>query len=149
MKEEKTFLDTNVIVYGYDTSAGRKHEIAREILTVLWNSGLGVISTQVLQEFFVTVTRKIPKRLGLSVARRILVDFLKWEVILIDGNLLLDAVDLQDKHKFSFWDSMVLCSAIRSGAKTLYSEDLQDGALIGGMAVTNPFGASGSLHGHP
>ena len=99
MNVEKTFVDTNVFVYAYDTSAGKKHEIAREILIELWNSGLGVISTQVLQEFFVTVTRKIPKPLEFKMVRQILADLLKWEVVLIEGILLLNAVDFQEHGK--------------------------------------------------
>lgn len=139
MSDDKIFLDTNVIVYAYDRSAAEKHKIAREILMDLWSSGQGVVSTQVLQEFFVNVTRKIPRPMSLRQARQILADFLKWDVVLINGNILLNAIDLQLKHKFSFWDSIIVCAAITSGAKTLYSEDLQDGVTVGGVVIKNPF----------
>lgn len=139
MSDEKIFLDTNVLIYGYDNSAGRKHQKARELLIQLWNSGLGVLSTQVLQEFHVSITRKIPKPLQINLAKQIVSDLLKWEVVLIDGLILLDAMDLQTRHHFSFWDSLIVTAAIRSRAQVLYSEDLQSGFRIGGLVVRNPF----------
>jgi len=94
MKGDKTFLDTNVIIYAYDASAGRKHEIAKQIVMDLWASGLGVVSTQVLQEFFVNVTRKIPKPLDVTLAKDIVADFLKWTVVVNDGESILGAIEI-------------------------------------------------------
>jgi predicted nucleic acid-binding protein len=139
MKGVKTFLDTNVIIYAYDTSAGDKHRKARDLLASLWESGLGMVSTQVLQEFHVTVTRKIPKPLALSAACGIITDFLTWDVVINDGDAILKAIDLQEKHGFSFWDSMVVAAAISGGAAVLLTEDLSDGQKIGGVEIRNPF----------
>jgi predicted nucleic acid-binding protein len=139
MKGVKAFLDTNIIIYAYDTSAGDKHQKARDLLTGLWDSGLGMVSTQVLQEFYVTVTRKIPKPLHLATARDIIADFLTWDVVVNDGDAILKAIDVQEKHGFSFWDSMVIAAAISGGASVLLTEDLSDGQKIGGVEIRNPF----------
>lgn len=139
MKGVNTFLDTNILIYAYDTSAGDKHQKARDLLTGLWESGLGMVSTQVLQEFHVTVTRKIPKPLDLATAREIITDFLTWDVVVNDGDAILKAIDVQEKHGFSFWDSMVIAAAITGGAAVLLTEDLSDGQKISGVEIRNPF----------
>lgn len=144
MKGVRTFLDTNIIIYAYDTSAGDKHQKARDLLTGLWESGLGIVSTQVLQEFHVTVTRKIPKPLDLATSREIIADFLTWDVVVNDGDAILRAIDVQEKHGFSFWDSMVIAAAIAGGAALLLTEDLTDGQKIGGVEIRNPFAGEGS-----
>ena len=139
MSGDKTFLDTNIVIYAYDASAGLKHEIARQIMTELWTSGNGILSTQVLQEFYVNVTRKIPKPLDLDLAGQIVADLLKWDVVVNGGDSILDAIDIQKRHNFSFWDAMIISSAVTGGAATLLSEDLTDGQIIGGVAIRNPF----------
>ncbi len=139
MSGDKTFLDTNIVIYAYDASAGLKHEIARQIMTDLWTSGNGILSTQVLQEFYVNVTRKIPKPLNFDLARQIVADLLKWDVVVNGGDSILDAIDLQKRHNFSFWDAMIISSALTGGAATLLSEDLTDGQIISGVAIRNPF----------
>jgi len=139
MSGAKTFLDTNIVIYTYDASAGLKHEIARQIMTDLWTSGNGILSTQVLQEFYANVTRKIPKPLDLDLARQIVADLLKWDVVVNGGDSILDAVDIQKRHNLSFWDAMIISSAVSGGAVTLLSEDLTDGQIIGGVTIRNPF----------
>jgi predicted nucleic acid-binding protein len=139
MKGAKIFLDTNVIIYAYDNSAGVKHEIARQIVADLWTSGQGLLSTQVIQEFYVNVTRKIPKPLAIDLAREIIVDFIKWDMVVNDGDSILDAIAIQQRHKFSFWDAMIISSAVSGGADMLYSEDLSHGQTINGVAIVNPF----------
>jgi predicted nucleic acid-binding protein len=139
MSGAKTFLDTNIVIYAYDASAGLKHEIARQIMTDLWTSGNGILSTQVLQEFYVNVTRKIPKPLDLDLARQIVSDLLKWDVVVNGGDSILDAIDIQKRHNFSFWDAMIISSAVTGGAVTLLSEELTDGQIIGGVTIRNPF----------
>ncbi len=140
MPGDKVFLDTNILVYGYDTSAGKKHKIAQKIVVDLWDSGLGILSTQVLQEFYVTVTAKAPKPLSTRHAREIVYDFLKWNVILNDGESILDAVDIQSRYKYSFWDSLIIQAARRGGAAILFSEDLSEGQVIDEVVIKNPFG---------
>ena len=139
MKGTRIFLDTNVLVYAHDRSAGEKHEIARDTLLDLWESGKGILSTQVLQEFFTCVTRKITKPVGSASARQIIEDLLKWTVIVNDGDSILAAIDFFNRYKLSFWDSMIVQAAVRGGADVLLSEDLSDGQTIHGVRISNPF----------
>lgn len=139
MKGDKVFVDTNIIVYAYDKSAGRKHLIAVETLDKLWDNGQGVISTQVLQEFFVTVTRKIPLPLSISVAKGIVNDLLSWKTVLVDGSIILDAIDLQCERQLSYWDAVIMASAMQAGARNLLSEDFSTGSTINRVTIINPF----------
>ena len=139
MPEDKAFIDTNIIIYAYDVTAGRRHKTAGIILADLWNSGLGVISTQVLQEFFVNVVQKIPKPIDKKQAKEIVRDFLKWHVVINTGESIIEAINICVKFGYSFWDSMIIEAAIKGGAAILISEDLQDGQVIGGVTIKNPF----------
>jgi predicted nucleic acid-binding protein len=147
MPGNKIFLDTNILIYAFDVSAKEKHEQARKILLELWGSGRGLLSTQVLQEFFVSVTHKIPRTLTLEQAKEIVMDLLKWDVIVNDGESILEAVDIQTKQKFSFWDALILQAAMRGGASLLLSEDLSDGQIIRGVTIRNPFVRSAGIVG--
>ncbi len=139
MPEDKTFIDTNIIIYAYDVTAGKKHEATGNILAELWNSGLGVISTQVLQEFFVNVVQKIPKPMDKQQAKKIVRDLLKWHVVVNTGDSIIEAIDICSKSGYSFWDSMIIQAAITGGAAILMSEDFQDGQRINGVTIRNPF----------
>jgi len=139
MTGDKVFLDTNIIIYAYDVSAGEKHKTAKKTFLELWDSGLGVISTQVLQEFFVNVTQKIPKPLDKRVAKEIMSDLLKWDVVINDGESILEAVEILFRYGYSFWDSLIIEAAIRSGAGALLSEDLSHGQIINDVTIKNPF----------
>jgi len=139
MPEDKVFIDTNIIIYAYDVTAGRKHETASTIITDLWDSGLGVISTQVLQEFFVNVVQKIPKPIDKQQAKEIVRDFLKWHVVVNTGDSIIDAIDICSRFGYSFWDSMIIEAAIKGGAAVLISEDLQGGQVLSGVTIKNPF----------
>lgn len=135
----KVFLDTNIIIYAFDITAGDKHNVAAELMISLWDSGLGVISTQVLQELVVNVTQKIPEPLDIGSAKEIVNDLLKWEVVVNDGESILDAIELHEKYKYSFWDSMIIKAAIKGRCTMLFSEDLTDGQTIEGVTIQNPF----------
>jgi len=139
MKEGRVFVDTNIIVYAYDASAGEKHSKALEIMKDLWGTGNGIASTQVLQEFFVSVTGKIVKSLSIITAKEIVKDFLKWKIVIVDGEIILEAIDIQNERRYSFWDSLIIASAIAGGAGTLLSEDLSDKHKIKGIVIKNPF----------
>ena len=139
MPGDKIFLDTNVLIYAYDVSAGKKHEMAKTILMDLWNSGKGILSIQVLQEFFVNITKKVSKPLGVKLAKDIIRDLLKWDIVIIDGESLLEAVEIHIRHQYSFWDSMILKAAQKGGAVLLLSEDLMHGQTIDGVKIKNPF----------
>ena len=139
MNVGKVFLDTNVLIYAHDTSAGRKHDLARETVLELWNQSNGLLSTQVLQEFFVTITRKIPTPLKLRDGRKIIEDLLSWDVVVNDGRAILAAIDIQDRYRYSFWDALIVHAAIQGGATVLLSEDLSDSQTIHGVTIKNPF----------
>ena len=139
MPGDKVFIDTNIIIYAYDVTAGKKHDTAGTIITDLWDSGLGIISTQVLQEFFVNVVQKIPKPMDKQEAKVIVRDFLKWNVVVNTGESVIDGIDICVRFGYSFWDSMIIEAAIKGGAAVLISEDLQDGQVISGVTIKNPF----------
>ena len=139
MTEDKIFLDTNILVYAYDISSGKKHNTARNIVTDLWNSRTGALSVQVLQEFFVSITKKIPNPLDVKTASDIIRDFLLWEIIDNDGELLLAAMDIQARYLYSFWDSLIIAAAVKSGASVLLTEDLKNGQIIEDVMIKNPF----------
>ncbi len=137
--KDKVFLDTNIIVYAHDSSSRDKHEAAREIMDYLWETRKGVISVQILQEFFICVTKKIATPLLLKNARIILEYLLNWDVVVNDKYIILKAIDLQEKYRFSFWDSLVIQAAIQGQARILFSEDLPDGQVVKDLKILNPF----------
>ena len=139
MNDDRIFVDTNVLVYSYDTDAGQKHDTARSVLMDLWGSRTGAVSTQVLQEFYVTVTRKLPKPLATRAAREVIATYRAWPVHRPGVDDVIAASELEEHHHLSFWDALVIVSAQRSGARTLLSEDLQDGRRIGELVIINPF----------
>jgi len=139
MSGGKIFVDTNILVYAHDTSSGSKGLKAREILLDLWESRRGVLSTQVLQEFYVVVTRKIPKPLEPGRAREIVESLLYWDMVVNDPEAVLEAIDLSEKHRLSFWDALVVQAAVVAGAEVLLSEDLNPGQVIEGVRVENHF----------
>ena len=135
----KAFVDTNVLVYAYDRGAGQRHDRALGLLERLWMEGSGVLSTQVLQEFYVNVRRKAKKPISHDRARALIADYVSWDPVVNDGATLLDAIDVERKYKLSFWDAMIVVAAQKSGATVLYSEDFNDGQKFGGVRVQNPF----------
>ncbi len=139
MKENRTFVDTNVLVYAHDSSAGEKHKRATRIILDLWETGAGILSTQVLQEFYVTVTRKIPKPLDLEKAEEIIMHLLKWKIMVNDGQAILSAIDLQRRYKYPFWDALIIEAAIAGQATELLSENFQSGQMLESMRIVNPF----------
>lgn len=134
-----SFVDTNVLIYAEDRDAKDKHLVARDLILELWDSREGVLSVQVLQEFYVNVTRKLKKPLSAVKAREIVEEYLTWTVIDNTGRMLLDAMELQRKAQLSFWDSLVVQAAIDAGCDRLYTEDLNAGQRIGSVTIVNPF----------
>jgi len=133
------FVDTNILVYAYDRTAGSKFERARELKERLWNSGEGIVSTQVLEEFYVTVTAKIPNPLKLQDARQIVSDLGTWTVAVLEIRDILSASELAERHRLSFWDGLILAAAHKEEATTVWSEDLSHGQKYGDIRVYNPF----------
>jgi len=139
MSGDSVFVDTNIFVYAYDSSAGDKHRTAQKELSDLWASGQGLISTQVLQEFYVSITQKVPRPVDSEQAKEIILDLLQWKVLVNDGQAILEAIEIQQRLRFAFWDALVVQAAIRGGASVLLSEDFESGRLIEGMTIRNPF----------
>ncbi len=138
MEENKSFVDTNIIIYAYDITAGEKHPLAKAVIMDLWRSGRGLVSTQILQELYVTLTRKIPHPLKTAQAKEIIEDTLTWDVVVNDGESILQAIALEAQEKLSFWDALVVAAAARGGAEILLSEDLPAGRTIAGVRIVNP-----------
>lgn len=137
---DKVFVDTNILIYAYDIDAGKKHEICKKELKNLWDNGNGVISTQVMQEFYVNVTRKIPEPIPPSKARHIIEQYKTWQVEIITAELILFASIIQERNQLSFWDSLILAAANQANAETLLSEDLNSDQTIESVKIVTPFG---------
>lgn len=132
----RVFLDANILVYAQDAGAPQKQRTSREVIAALAESGDGVISTQVMQEFFVAATRKI----GVSplVAKSVLKTFAVFEIVQVSPALIQEAVDCSILNQLSFRDSLILAAAASAGCSTVYSEDLNPGQAILGVKVQNP-----------
>ena len=137
---DKAFFDTNILVYAHDQSAGRKHDRTRDLVRDLWASGEGCLSIQVLQEFFVTVTRKVANPLSSEIAVQIITDLSVWQVHCPGVDDVLAAIRLQDRYRVSFWDAMIIASAVALGCETIWSEDLNPGHVYDSVQVQSPFG---------
>jgi predicted nucleic acid-binding protein len=135
---QKYFVDTNILIYAHDRSAGVKHDRARRTVEELWNSGGGVLSTQVLQELGINLRRKVAKPLPVDEVRQLIEDYLSWEVVVNTPESVLQALEIEVRHKISFWDALVLQAAESAGAEVLYSEDLTSGHHYGTIQVVNP-----------
>lgn len=135
----KAFVDTNVIVYAHDTANPAKCARARLLLTDGMRRGNLVLSTQVLSEFFVTITRKVQQPLPLSAARREVRLLAAFELVPTDAELIVEAIALHERHALNYWDALIVAAAIRGGCEALYSEDLQPGRRFGSVRIENPF----------
>lgn len=133
------FLDTNILIYAYDWQAEKKHEVAKEIVRSWWEHRGALISTQVLQEFYVNVTSKIPQPLSKSKARGLIEQYQVWPIITNTIGNIIRASEIQERYQLSFWDSLIISSAEKGGAKFIYSEDLSHNQYIAGILIHNPF----------
>jgi predicted nucleic acid-binding protein len=134
-----TFVDTNVLVYAHDRSETRKKPLAQTLLEGLWASRMGTLSTQVLQEFYVVATRKLDPPMSRRAAREIVALYAAWPLVQVDLALIVVASELEERHKLSFWDALVVEAARRADATRIVTEDLQGGHHIGGVRIENPF----------
>ena len=135
---DRFFVDTNILMYAHDTSAGEKHERAKALVEELWRDRTGVVSTQVLQELAVNLRKKARRPLDAKATREIVADYLTWQVVVNGGESILEAFELETRYQISFWDALVVQAALASGADVLYSEDLSDGQVYGSVRVVNP-----------
>jgi predicted nucleic acid-binding protein len=139
MNEDKIFVDTNVLVYGHDADADQKHVVARGILEELWDQHVGVLSVQVLQEFYVTMTRKVLHPLPPNKVRNIIQDYFSWHIEVNDPLSVLVASRIEGNYRISFWDALIVTAALRAKAVKIFTEDLQAGQIIEGILIENPF----------
>jgi predicted nucleic acid-binding protein len=140
MSAERCFIDTNVLVYLFDRNAPGKQKIAQQLLENATRDGNTVLSTQVLQEFFVSVTRTAKTGLPVGEARNAMQRFQKlMEIHPVTVDLVFHAIDRMQQSKLSFWDSLIVETARQAGATLLWTEDLSHGQVIDGLRVANPF----------
>ncbi|HEY6310017.1 MAG TPA: PIN domain-containing protein [Streptosporangiaceae bacterium] len=139
MSGNRRFVDTNILVYAHDDSAGAKRDQARALVEQLWESRDGCLSVQVLQEFFVSVTRKIAKPLDAETAEEIIADLSHWHGHVPAADDVLGAIGIHQRTGISFWDAMIVRSAAEMGCAVLYSEDLNAGQEYSGVLAENPF----------
>ena len=133
------FVDTNILVYARDAGETAKQPRAAEILRRLWETRAGRVSSQVLQEYYVTVTRKLRPGLPRADARADVTAFQAWQPHAPGPATFRRAWEVEDRFGFSWWDSLVVASAMESGARLLLTEDLQHGLVIDHLRVANPF----------
>ena len=139
MSGNRRFVDTNISLYAHGDSAGTKRNQARTLVEQLWESRDGCLSVQVLQEFFVNVTRKIAKPLSVEAAKEIVADLSHWHTHVPAADDVLGAIGIHQRGGISFWDAMIVHSAAEMGCAVLYSEDLNPGQEYSGIRVENPF----------
>jgi predicted nucleic acid-binding protein len=137
----KTFVDTNVLIYAYDVDAEKKHLVAKEVLHELWMDRTGVLSTQVLQEFYVNVTRKISKPITKKSARAIVDSYAIWCIDTTPAEIAT-AFRIEDDARIGFWDALICATALKAGASRILSEDLNAGQKIAQVLIENPFVSS-------
>ena len=136
---DKVFFDSNILIYVYDTRDQIKQSQAQELLLNATQSQTAVLSAQVLGEFVVVVTRKIPQPMSPSEAAEVIAELGALEVMPLDFSLVQRAIVTQQKYGTSYWDSLIISAAERAGCVRIYSEDLNNGQLYHGIEVQNPF----------
>jgi predicted nucleic acid-binding protein len=135
---DRTFVDTNVLIYAHDVDATAKHEVAKGVLRKLWSERTGVLSMQVLQEFYVNVTRKIATPLPKDVARLVVSSYSIWCMETTPAEIAA-AFRIEDESRIGFWDALIVASAAKAGTVRILSEDLNAQQSIAGIRVENPF----------
>lgn len=135
----KVFLDTNILVYAHDLDAGVKHAEAVKIVKDLWENRTGVLSTQVLQEFYINVTRKLGAPITPFEAREIIRSYACWEIKGNDSVSIIRASEIEEKYHISFRDALVVVAAYESKVDEILTENLNSGQTIEGILIENPF----------
>ncbi len=137
--KDKVFIDTNILVYANDKSDNYRHEKSKQLIFDGIQKENAVISTQVLSEFFVTVTQKIKTKLSAGAARKEILLFNYLEIIEIDYSCIVHAIDISINNQLSYWDSLIIAAAQKAGCSILYTEDLNAGQKFDRLIVSNPF----------
>jgi predicted nucleic acid-binding protein len=134
-----TFVDTSILVFAHDASEPYKQPIARARLEELWVTRSGVLSSQVLQEFYAVATRIQKLSMSPAEAREIIELYSSWSMVSLEPALLITASRLHERHAISWWDALIVEAARVAGAHRLLTEDLQDGQVIEGVRIEDPF----------
>jgi len=134
------FVDTNVFIYAADSEDKAKQRAAQNWRTVLWQARVGRTSVQVLQEFYAKATYRWPT--ARDQARQEVNDLLAWRPVVASGDLFASAWKIQDRFRFSFWDSLIVAAAKQASCSYLLTEDLQSEQDLDGLSVVNPFGTT-------
>jgi predicted nucleic acid-binding protein len=132
------FVDTNILVYAHDADAGAKRERAVDTLRELWEAGTGALSVQVLQEFYVSVTRKLATPVSRFTAREVVGAYGAWIRQPTTVETVLRATEIADVSQVSFWDALIVAAAEQAGAGEVLSEDLSGGQSVAGIRILNP-----------
>jgi predicted nucleic acid-binding protein len=135
----RIFVDTNILVYSRDKSEEAKQAIALQWLAILWQQRSGRISFQTLNEFYVTVTQRLKPGLSRPEAQADIRNLLLWNPIPVDSTVMENAWLIQERHRFSWWDSLILSAAQIQDCTIILSEDMQHEQQIGNMTIINPF----------
>lgn len=133
----KTFVDTSLLLYAH-SSTGEKGKVAQACLRELWEKESGVVSTQVLAEFYVNLTRKWSPAVTPDTALELTAHYAAWPVVVLESPDVLQACRLEQASKLSFWDALIVVAAAKAGAERLLTEDLNHGQTIAGVRVVNP-----------
>jgi predicted nucleic acid-binding protein len=133
------FVDTNVLLYAYDSTAGERHDAARAVVDRLWHERAGALSVQVLQEFYVNATRKLAVPLAPDIAVERLRSLSLWRIHSPLADDAIAAAQLSQRNQLSFWDAMIVRSAAELRCGVLWSEDFNDGQIIEGVRIRDPF----------
>jgi predicted nucleic acid-binding protein len=139
MSDKKKFADTNVLVYAFDSSEPQKQKIAQNLLKNDGSKGIIILSTQVLQEFFAVVTRKLAKPLSVDNAYNAVCNFAEYPLVQVDKFLILRAIKRSTSNRVSFWDALIIEAALQSDCEILLTEDMQTGRKIDNLTIENPF----------
>lgn len=134
-----TFVDTNILLYALDEDQGDRYEVAAATVEALWESSEGVLSTQVLQELYVNLTRKLRKPMTRPRARSTVERYTTWPIHQVTPDDILAAAELEQRQSLAFWDALIVISAQRIGADRILTEDMQAGRSFGTVRIENPF----------
>ena len=135
----KVFVDTNILVYCFDDAEPMKKKKAVQVMEELWESSRGVLSLQVLKEFFVTVTGKLSLKIDFRDAKAAVLDLLSWNIFYESQSSFEKTLEIIQRHRLSLWDANIVSAAILSDCSTIYSEDLQHNQGIEDVRIVNPF----------
>ena len=135
---DNVFVDTNILVYSRDASESAKQPKALACLEELWRDKRGRVSTQVLNEYYVTVTRKLDPGMSAAMAWKDVLALMAWDPLPVDSGLLQRARGIESRYPVSWWDALIIAAAVFAECPILYSEDLAEGHACAGVKIVNP-----------